>query len=109
MFAQGLGGKLFAISAYIGEVIIRNTKATKWETNDKDPQGEINIKLVSANGTAMYPAHRVMKRIQNGPEDNIFHFVAIAVKQYMSYEGEVPAGFFPEKSDSANKPWWKFW
>ena len=61
LFADGLGGKLFAISSYIGEVVIRNTKATKWETDDKDPQGEINIQLVSAHGTKMYPAHRVMK------------------------------------------------
>jgi hypothetical protein len=109
LFADGLGGKLFAISAYIGEVVIRNTSATKWVTDDKDPQGEINIKLVSANGTSMFPAHRVMRRIQNGPEDNVYHYVIAAVNQYMKHEGEVPEGFFPAKAADSAKPWWKFW
>ncbi|MBK8556826.1 MAG: hypothetical protein IPL65_14100 [Lewinellaceae bacterium] len=108
LFASGLGGKLFAISSYIGEVVIRNTKATKWVTDDKDPQGEINIKLVSANGTEMFPAHRVMKRLQNGEEDNVYHYTAIAVKNYMNFDGEIPEGFI-EEDENEGKPWWKFW
>jgi len=108
LFANGLGGKLFAISSYIGEVVIRNTKATKWVTDDKDPQGEINIKLVSANGTEMFPAHRVMKRIQNGEEDNVYHYTAIAVKKYMNFDGEIPEGF-KDEDENDGKPWWKFW
>ncbi|MTB53409.1 hypothetical protein [Lewinella sp. W8] len=108
LFASGLGGKLFAISSYIGEVIIRNTKATKWVTDDNDPQGEINIKLVSANGTEMFPAHRVMKRLQNGEEDNVYHYTAIAVKKYMNFDGEIPEGFI-EVDENGGKPWWKFW
>ncbi|MEL6988052.1 MAG: hypothetical protein AAGK97_09485 [Bacteroidota bacterium] len=108
LFAKGLGEKLFAISSYIGEVVIRNTSATKWITDDKDPQGEINIKLVSANGTEMYPAHRVLKRIQNGEEDNLYHYTAIAVKKYMHFEGTIPEGFL-EPKERSDKPWWKFW
>ena len=109
IFASGTGNKLFAISSYIGEVVIRNTTATKWSTDDKDPQGEINIKLVSANGTQMYPAHRVIKRVTNGEEDNIYHYVAIAVNKIMKHEGEIPAGFLNDPAESPNKPWWKFW
>lgn len=108
LFANGLGGKLFAISSYIGEVVIRNTKATKWVTDDKDPQGEINIKLVSANGTEMFPAHRVINRVQNGEEDNIYHYTAIAVKNFMYFDGEIPEGFI-EVDENQGKPWWKFW
>jgi len=108
LFADGLGGKLFAISSYIGEVVIRNTKATKWVTDDNDPQGEVNIKLVSANGTEMFPAHRVMKRLQNGEEDNVYHYTAIAIKKYMNFDGEIPEGFIEEDKND-EKPWWKFW
>jgi hypothetical protein len=108
-FDGRVGSKLFALSSYLGEVIIKNTSATKWVTNDKDPQGEINIKLVSANGTEMYPAHRVMKRIQNGEEDNLYHYTAIAVKQFMKYEGVIPEDFFPKDDENESKPWWKFW
>ncbi len=107
LFATGLGWKLFSISSYIGEVIIKNTKATKWVTDDKDPQGELSIKLVSANGTEMYPAHRVMKRIQNGEEDNVYHYTAIAVDKYMKFEGDVPEDF--SQDADAEKSWWKFW
>lgn len=57
----------------------------------------------------MYPAHRVMKRIQNGEEDNIYHYVAIAVKQYMKHEGEIPEGFLEKEPEVTEKPWWKFW
>ena len=108
LFANGLGGKLFAISSYIGEVVIRNTKATKWIVDDKDPQGEINIKLLSANGTEMFPAHRVMKRIRNGENDNVYYYTTIAVEKYMDFDGEIPEGFTEEDGDDG-KPWWKFW
>ena len=109
LFAKGFGGKLFAISAYIGEVVIKNTKATKWLTDDNDPEGEINIKLVSANGTEMYPAHRVLKRIQNGEEDNVYHYTALAVKKYMHFDGEIPNDFKRTENQKIVKPWWKFW
>ena len=106
LFSEGLGGKLFAISAYVGEVIIKNTSATKWVTDDKDPQGEVNIQLLSANGTQMFPGYRIMKRIQNGEEDNVYHYTALAVKKYMNFEGEIPLDFIDDKSE---KPWWKIW
>lgn len=109
LFAKGLGAKLFAISSYIGEVIIKNTKATKWITDDHDPQGEINIKLLSANGTSMFPAHRVMKRIQNGEEDNVYHYTVIAVKKYMDFDGEIPIDFKENEITEDGKSLWKFW
>ena len=107
LFATGLGGKLFAISSYVGEVIIKNTRATKWETDDDDPEGEVNITLISANGSAMFPAHRIMKRIQNGEEDNVYHYTALAVRDYMKYEGEIPIDF--NTKEKKIKPWWKIW
>lgn len=90
-------------------MVIRNTKATKWVTDDNDPQGEINIKLVSANGIEMFPAHRVMKRIQNGEEDNVYHYTEIAVKNYMNFDGEIPEDFKDDKKEDGGKPWWKIW
>jgi hypothetical protein len=106
LFEGGLGGKLFAVSAYIGEVVIKNTKATKWITDDNDPGGELNITLLSANGTSMFPAHRVMNRVRNGEEDNVYHYVVIAVKEHMKFDDEIPSDFFQEEE---SEPWWKFW
>lgn len=107
LFGSNLGGKLFAVSSYIGEVVVRNTKACKWVVDDKDPAGEFNMKVISANGTEMYPAHRVMNRIQNGEEDNIYHYTAFAVNKFMKFDGEIPADF--AEADEPAKPWWKFW
>ncbi len=109
LFAKELGRKLFAISSYIGEVVIKNTRASKWETSDNDPNGEINIRLVSANGTTMFPGQRVLKRIQNGEQDNIYDYTAMAVKKYMEFEGEIPKDFLNLSADNSGKPWWKFW
>lgn len=107
LFSNNLGGKLFAVSSYIGEVVVRNTKASKWVVDDNDPAGEFNMKVISANGTEMFPAHRVMNRIQNGVEDNIYHYTTIAVNKFMKFEGEIPEGF--KEIDQPDKPWWKFW
>jgi hypothetical protein len=55
----------------------------------------------------MYPAHRVLIRIQHGEENNLYHFTAIAVKNYMSFEGEIPVDFLDP--EPVKKSWWKFW
>ncbi|SFH08731.1 hypothetical protein SAMN05421739_105393 [Pontibacter chinhatensis] len=104
--SSGLGSKIFAIGAYTGEVIIKNSNGSKWETDDKDPQGEINVAITSLNGTTIWPVQRVMKRIMNGKEDDLFVYVKAAVEQHMKYDGEVPAGFDDVKPESK---WWKFW
>lgn len=106
-FSKHGDGKLFAISSYLGEVVIKNTKASKWVLDEKDPNAAINMKVVSANGTEMFPGHRVMRRAQEGEGDNIYHYTAIAVKEYMNFEGDVADDFFDIEPES--KPWWKFW
>lgn len=107
LFSEHLGFKLFAISAYIGEVVIRNTKATKWVTDDSDVAGELTIHLKSANGAVMFPSERVLHRVQNGEEDNLLYYTAFAVNEIMKFEGDVPDDFFDEELPS--KPWWRFW
>ena len=97
--------KLFAVSCYLGEVIIRNTKATKWVVDENDPDSEENIQLLSANGNQMWPVHRMKARIENGDVENLHHYVALAVKKTMKFKGEVPEDFF----DKEEKPFWKIW
>lgn len=100
------GQKLFGISAYIGEVIIRNTKTTKWVIDENDPQAEINIQIHSVDGIKLFPGHKLMKRVKNGPEDNLFHYVQMVVNDLNKYSGEIPKDFFIENK---KKPWWRFW
>jgi hypothetical protein len=106
-FGRFTDGKLFGLCSYLGEVVIRNSAACKWVVDEKDPQGAINMRVVSANGTEMFPGHRVMKRIQNGEEDNLYHYGAAAVSNYMKHDGEIPEDFLEVEVET--KPWWKFW
>lgn len=71
LLIENKGMKLFAIGSYVGEVIRRNYMG-EWVTNDKDPEGEVNISVVLANGSMIWPVQRVMKRFCNGAEDGIY-------------------------------------
>lgn len=70
LLATDLGSRIFALGAYVGEVVRRNAGGT-WHANDEDPRGEINVELVLADGTKIWPVQRVMKRYKNGAEDGI--------------------------------------
>jgi hypothetical protein len=70
LLATDLGSRLFALGAYVGEVIRRNAGGA-WHANDQDPQGEINVELVLADGTKIWPVQRVMKRYKYGREDSV--------------------------------------
>jgi hypothetical protein len=70
LLATDLGGRLFALGAYTGEVI-RRALSAKWRTDDQDPHGEVNVELVLPSGAVIWPVQRVMKRFQNGAEDGL--------------------------------------
>lgn len=67
------GQILFALGAYIGEVII-SAYGGEWLTDDNDPQGEVNIAVKLKNGSIIFPVQRAMKRYQNGKEDSIYDY-----------------------------------
>ena len=64
--SNDLGYKFFAISSYIGQVIIKGNPGSKWVTDDNDPEGEVNIEIQMKDSTKMWPAQKVIKRYQNG-------------------------------------------
>jgi len=70
LLAQDLGGRLFGLGAYTGEVI-RRASGARWRTDDQDPHGEVNVELVLPDGTIIWPVQRMMKRFQNGAEDGL--------------------------------------
>jgi hypothetical protein len=71
LLSQELGARLFAIGAYVGEVVRRHNGG-QWQGDDNDPQAEINIALQLKTGTTLWPVQRVMKRFKNGAEDGIW-------------------------------------
>jgi hypothetical protein len=75
LLAQDLGKRIFAVGAYVGEVIRRAYGGT-WIIDDRDPEGEINVSVKLANGTTILPVQRVMKRLKNPDEDGLYIYGA---------------------------------
>jgi len=100
LLSKDLGKRLFALGAYIGEVLRRNIRG-EWHGDDTDPKAEINIELKLTSGTRCWPVQRVMKRFKNGSE------ASVAV--YGIGMG-LPVGDKPDRfqAPSPKKPWWKF-
>jgi hypothetical protein len=73
LLAKDLGSRLFAIAAYVGEVI-RRQLGGEWKGDDSDPQAEINISVRVNTGAVFWPVQRVMKRFKNGAEDGIYAY-----------------------------------
>lgn len=75
------GAILFAIGAYVGETIIRNVPGAIWVAKDSDPMGEMNVEVKLPKGGTIWPMQRVIKRFQNGPEDGIYAYGAVVIKE----------------------------
>lgn len=77
---NGLGKIIFALGAYVGETLIKNSSGSNWVTNDNDAQGEINISVKFKSGAIVWPAQRIMKRLKNGQEDSIFSYASVLLR-----------------------------
>lgn len=75
LLAEGLGGKLFALGSYCGEVLRRELGGA-WKTDDADPKGEVNAALDLGNGSTCWPMQRMVKRVW-GDEANLVHWAAV--------------------------------
>ena len=73
ILSRNRGNILFSLGSYIGETAIR-LYGGEWNTDDNDPQGEINIYVRLANGTIMWPVIRCMKRYEMGGEESIYAY-----------------------------------
>ena len=79
LLSEGLGVRLFSIGSLIGEVVI-NEYGGKWITNDNDEYGEVNIAVEFPNGAIIWPVQRVIKRCNEGPENDIYNYAVLSGK-----------------------------
>lgn len=82
LLAANLGARLFALGSYVGEVLCRAFQG-KWQADDQDAQGEINIQVIFPNGGVVWPVQRVIKRFQNGPEYSLLDY-GLALRAHAS-------------------------
>ncbi len=79
LLSEDLGARLFALGAYVGEVI-RRQGGGRWQGDDADPKAEINLAIQLKSGTIFWPIQRVMKRFKNGPEDSIYPYGVLLLR-----------------------------
>ena len=75
LLAEDRGPRLFAIGAYIGELIRRNSDGWEWVPAKDDPDDELNLSL-RRGSEVIWPIQRAVKRYRNGGEDGIAAYVA---------------------------------
>ncbi len=78
LLAENTGSRVFALGAYIGEVLIR-AKGGEWYAEVGDPEGEINIEVRFSDGERIWPMQRTLKRLMVGPEENIGDYGRVIV------------------------------
>lgn len=115
LFSDDLGNKMFSLSSYIGEVIIRNTKGTDWEFDPKDPDNDFLMMVSTKTGAKVWPQQKLLKRVQHGSGDNVYFYTRVVVKKFNESNEEDAQTLSPnstrnDQTPSTNqKPWWKFW
>ncbi len=78
LLAEDRGPRLFALGAYIGELIRRNSDGWEWVPANDDPDDELNLSLRHGD-EVIWPMQRAVKRYRNGGEDGIAAYVASVV------------------------------
>jgi hypothetical protein len=71
LLAENSGARVFALGAYVGEVI-RRLGDGQWRGDDSDRAAEINIEVRLKSASVIWPMQRILKRIKNGREDGIY-------------------------------------
>lgn len=70
LLASDTGSRIFALGAYIGEVV-RRTYGGHWKGDDSDPLAEIMIELHLPDGRSFQPVHVVIKRLRDASQDGL--------------------------------------
>ena len=79
LLSHDLGRKLFALGAYVGEVI-RRSSGGSWRSSDQDPKGEVILELLLTDGSSAWPVQRVVKRyLDDGTESIVAYAAALGV------------------------------
>ncbi len=69
LLSKDLGKRVFALGAYVGEVI-RRAAGGEWVPDDT-PDAELTVALRTPDGRQLWPTQRVMKRIIAGNEESL--------------------------------------
>ena len=78
--AQQFGADIFGLGAYLGETIRRQGDG-QWEGNDRDTWPEVTLAVRLKSGTVLWPTQRVLKRLENGPENGLYPYGVVILSE----------------------------
>ena len=90
LLARETGARIFALGAYVGETIRRHGEG-QWFARDGDPDDVLNLTVKLKSGSIFWPMQRIMKRLQNGPEDGIYVYGGGILNRLSSSTGSLPS------------------
>jgi hypothetical protein len=90
LLAENFGARVFALGAYVGEVI-RRLGEGQWHGDDSDRYAEINVEVRLKSASTIWPMQRVIKRIKNGREDGIYVYGYAILKDERRPPGSQPS------------------
>ena len=77
---QQLSSKVMAIGAYLGQVIIKHGLGARWHQGKKTNMGQFNAVIAGTNGWTFNPVIQVMRRIEQGPSENLYVYASQVIK-----------------------------
>jgi len=114
-FAEFQGLIMTGISGYLGEVVMRNSSNAKLIIDENDESWCMNFKVEAENSWTIHPGQRVVKRMLNGSEDELYAYVLSAINYFhkpMSETSDSPTytqEVYVREPEQTKKPWWKVW
>lgn len=105
LLATDTGGRLFALGAYVGEVLLRELGGS-WRADEAAPDSEEGLVAVLADGYVVWPVQRVMKRYVEGAENSIAAYgVALGLPDRAATPGGTAEGTATLISRSCTTGW----
>lgn len=106
-FAKQQGLIMTGVAGYIAEVILRSVEGTELMIDPADPQWYMSFKVIAPNGWQFQPGIRVLRRVKEGRESDLYHYTIAAIDYAKRKDGE------PLQIETlvlrGKKPWWKVW
>ncbi len=72
LLAKNFGVIMFSLGCYVGEVLVN--VGGEWHFDEENPQWGMTATVTMNDGTVCCPAQRFMKRLSQGPENDLYFY-----------------------------------
>lgn len=78
LLAHDFGVIMFSLGCYVGEVLVN--VGGEWHFDEDNPQWGMTATITMRDGTVCCPAQRFMKRLSQGPENDLYFYTWLLAK-----------------------------